>query len=599
MKETPPSEPKQLSVEDLKAAQEQHEAEIAASKKAEEEERIRKEKLQTRAGEQYEERGAALEEMGLSQAEVDKFKAERIEERIANAEKLREGEEAKEEELRRASAELAKIGKDLEGVRALISGKSEEEIAPQVKAVLQELIGKNAGAEREAGGLAKELERIKAGQVSGEEVERYRKLQEHIEALNTQVAEIEGNPFVIGRLFEEAKTEHAIRESVVGEANYGVSGGRDRREFIEEVCQKFLGEEFAARGVDQIKDPKEREKIMRELAREVATGVGGGVDSSGLQWRLRREPTENERIGAVLKNLLGTEGTLAGTATFFKNAVGEKTSPLTKKEGLNTYTFAKYDAEKTRDAVHDLIGRHLGTLNFVRSRALGTRMHQGNVMGGDHRFRDGDWSVFRDGVSKYGFSFAEEGPILPREADPSVIKNTKEKFQKDKDGAQNLEQKMTSEEKEELNQEISRLEKYLQELQSSFDKAEGAEEDMKKYASELRVHGGPESGKAWIKRIDGEISEAKRRLSEFQAERSNLGILSFGKKRETDERIASEERLISTKNAEKAKLEKDVKAHTDAENILRQEGQSYKIQDKINDVKQNLGRKKSRLQVLG
>jgi hypothetical protein len=92
---------KEPSFEELMRTQQEHQQKVASEKAAAEEERKRVEQQQAEAETGYERRAAILEEAGLSQAEIAKMKAAKIEERMASSDKLRESAFAKEEELKR------------------------------------------------------------------------------------------------------------------------------------------------------------------------------------------------------------------------------------------------------------------------------------------------------------------------------------------------------------------------------------------------------------------------------------------------------------------------------------------------------------------
>lgn len=360
-----------------------------------------------------------------------------------------------------------------------------------------------------------------------------------------------------------------------------------------------------ARGIDKIKDPKESEKAMRDLAKDIATGVSGyeDVEPTQLARSNLRNLNSNERVGLVLKNLIGKYGTLTGTTGFFELA-GERKSIQKKKEGLRDYEFSVDDPEKSKEATRDLIGRHLGTLNLVRGTALGTRMYQGNIMGGSQRFKDEEWKVFSNGVSKYDFDVFEKGPIVPRSADTSVIEKARASFGKDKEGAEKVEKKMILEYVGELKSRISGLEEKIKELIALKKKVEEAEETQKDVNRKCRerfdAYFQTDAGslKEKIGKLDGERIKQMRDREAAENEKSRLGKLSFRKKGELD-------KVISDKTARERKIIEDIdflqKAESSlygANRILKENPPAHKIGNEMMSANQEGGKLKSQLESL-
>jgi TolA-binding protein len=477
-----------------------------------------------------------------------------------------------------ASERIAKL-------EELVAGKSEEEIAAPVKEALEKAKGKKADVDRDAGSLSAELERLNASQVSNAEVNRFTQLQGQLETLNSDIAKIEGNPFVIDRLIEEAKTEDRMREVVVREAGMGYMAP-ERRAFVGEICQKFLSEEFAARGIDKIKDQKEKEKAMEELVGAVSRGVSGGDNYSNIERPAYDgdKITKDMRLGLLLKNLIGEYGTLAGTVGFFEYATPKK--KIKSAAPFSTNRFED-DPERTRE----LIRSHLGTLNLIRAYSL-------KAPSLDRIEWSRNSSAFDEQASKYGIRTTESGPIVPKDADKSTVEDMQRDFSKKKEEAAKVEERMTKEKIEGLNREISYLEEELKKAELFLERARRAEkvmEDLKKVDQQF----GSQSGiKDKMARVDSQIYETKKKIEWAREEKSRLGPLSFIQKGKKGEEIAGLESTLSSQKAEKIRLEEAQRSLAEAENALREAGPVYKAEELVMKIKQNLSNLKMKVEAI-
>lgn len=449
-----------------------------------------------------------------------------------------------------------------------LTGREEKDIAEEVKAALKQVQEKKAAIGGALQGLTQELGTMKAESVSDVQIQRYQELLKKMDELNAQVADIEANPYMIERLFAEAKAENEMRDNVVREAVGGVWRQPKETEIMSQVVQRFLTEEFETRGFDEIKDPKEREKAMREFAQAVASQVGGGADHGPNDFaRLKKD----ERVGILLKNLVGKYGTMAGTEGFLGIASGGR----------------KFDSSPQNDEViGDYIRQHLGTINYLRANSSGLKTYQDAILG--RRFGEYDRKSFDQNMYKYGLSAYEGNAIVSRDADENIKNKTQAEFQKNMKEAQDWEKATVEEEKGQLNAEISEAETEVQRIQNIFSDAKSASE-FTEQARRENIYSASEAQRR-LAEINGAIANLESRRSKAEEELNKLGALSFGRKKELRNEISRIDHELTGYNGKREQkdyLDKLVKAY--------ETGSPWKIEDELRKAQQNLNVKKNRL----
>ena len=456
MKETPGgTEDPTPSFEELQAAQHEHEEGL----EKQEDEKKKEEKARAGAEVGYGERQEALGEARAVQGQIDQLKHERIQERIASRGKLRESEIAKERELEGVNGTIAEIDGQLKKIQSLVTGKDMDKVAPAVKQELERVLAKKEEVTQQSNALANEIGKMKSDEISDDEIRGYQNLRDRVEELSGKVSEIEGNPYVIERLMEEAETENKIRNRVVDATIYGkhTSSSDVWSDFAKEATQLFLSEEFASRGIDAIKDPQEREAAMKKVAGEIMQGVAGSTD-----WAEDRM-SPSRASGRLLKNLTGNYGTLDGTLGFMASA----------ENAVDRYGD-KIDEEKMQAAV----SKHLKTLNLIRgySSGIGDR-YQRHALGNNGGKL---WRSFDSEVRRYGFTTSPEGALIPRGAEGEAVKAVDEFFSKKRNQAVGIDRQLWQAEKTETEKEISERRDRLAELKKQFAEAEDVEERIQK-----------------------------------------------------------------------------------------------------------------------
>ncbi len=562
------TEPETLSLEELRAAQARKDAETVETKREQEAEEQHQKELQARAKEDIAPRESALAGLRSSQSEVDRLRAYHIEERIANSEKLRESQTAKEAELQKAQGEFGQIERQLTEIQSLMASREEREIAEEVKGAFKQAQGKKSEVEKILRELTQELETMKAESISDVQIQRYQKLLEGMGDLNAQVADIEANPYMIERLFAEAKAENEMRDNVVECAMWGVRRDPKETEIMSQVVQSFLTEEFEARGFNKIKDPKERERAMREVTQAVASQAGGGAESGPLSLAgLKRD----EYVGVLLKNLVGKHGTMAGTAGFLGLASGDR----------------EFGGSPQNDAaVGDYIRQHLGTLNFLRASASGLTFSRDTILG--QRFSKDSRRSFDQDMGRYELNAYEGSAIVSRDADKNTKDRAQAQFRKDMKAIQDWEKATIEQEKAQLNAEIFKVAAEAQELQVKLSEAKDANVFIEQ-ALRGNIYSENEAQRR-LAEVNNTIANLEPRRAQAEEELNELGALSFRRKKELRNEILRIDHELTGYNGEKDYLGKLVKSY--------KTGSPWKVEDELIKAQQNLIVKKNRLDYL-
>jgi len=565
------SKAKEMSIEELKAAQAKKDAEVAEAKRQKEVEEQRQKELEAGTQADIERRESALAELRENQAEIDELKAARIEEKIADSEKLKESQAAKEAELQKTQDDFNQIENRLAEIQALMEGREEKDIAEEVKAALEQVQRKKAAIGDALQRLTQELDVMKAESVSDVQVQRYQELLKKMDELNAQVADIEANPYVIERLFAEARAENEMRDIVVKEALGGVWRHPKGAEIMAQVVQRFLTEEFEARGFDEIKDPKEREEAMREFTRAVASQVGGGEDRGpGDPARLKKD----ELVGILLKNLVGKYSDMAYTEDLLEIASGGR----------------KFDGSpQNNEVVGNYIRQHLGTINYLRANSFGLKTYSEAILG--PRFNEYKWKAFDKNMHKYGLIAYEGNVIVPPDSDKNTRDKIEAEFQRNMKEIQDWEKAAVEEEKARLNAEISEVEIEVQRIKNMLSEISSAI-DFTKQARREDIYSEDEA-KRKLAKINTDIANLESRRTEAEEELSKLGALSFRRKKELKNeisRIDYELTGYNGKREQKDYLERLVKAY-ETGNPLKID----KLRDELIKAQEVLNAKKDRL----
>lgn len=554
-----PGPEEESSIEEIEAAQRAHEEKVTADQAAAKAELEKQRELKARAGGDYEKRQDLLTELQAVDAEAKRMEAEGIKARIEQKEQLKGIKSEREQALVELGQQVEAARDRLKQIDALVAGKSEELIAPGTKEALEAARSKFQEMSSSSYRLQGEIQNIGQQIVSDEQVNRYGELMAACDSLNAQIDELSTNPALIEMLEKEAKDEHQIREEIVRTALAESRAGYQtpKSEFVRQLTETCLTEEFKARGLDAIADPAKRLAAMREFAH----GYRDGVVHGDYQRIFYMEPAQqpNRWAGLLLKNLLGRHGTLGGTQGILKaNELGS----------VGRYGRDSARREVEASALYSAVYKHLRTLNLVKAYNAGTPNNRirGSVIG-----ETNNWGEFDRDMRLYSLGFENQPgqPLSPKDGDPAFKADLTAEFEKNKGAAEKIAAEIEKKIAEQRAADIAELEariKLLEEIRPQVAKAQ-----------ELVDAAGYEARKKWqqaIAREDQIIAANEPLLASQQRELDEVrGLFSGGRRREIQGHIDSTENTIRQAKRRKQEAEKAL-ADYDAAQALLQEHKS-------------------------
>ncbi len=533
----PGGEEEPKSIEDLKAAQDAHTAEVSARKVQEEAKAQHQRELEMQAQGEYAEGGRqdVLDEIHKIRAEADQMEAEHIRERKAQAEKLRGDAAEKKEALGVLQTEILSAKERVQEIGDIIKGVSEDEVASEVKESYDAAQKEHLALIAQAQYLDGEISQLEDQIPSSELVQKYEGLLTKLSELDTHMAEIESNPALIELIMKEAKSEDEMRDRVVHAAlaeaikhGYGKARREDPRvrELGEKITQTFISEVMADHKLSEIKDPAERQRNMHIILREMFEGVTSGHKSFGFEGIARERDVgkqHNMYNGLVLLNLLGGYGTLGGTLGFLRCA--EKGVRLGGIE------------DHTQDHIYNFraVVKHLNTLNLIRAYSFSLKGHdhlEQFVPGFVRWQNDFDMQVTSGG--KNGMDAREGQPIIPRSASEEEKARITERFEAEKKKAERLEEALKNEEEQKKQEAIKKIEDEIQKINAGIKVCEEAQRINKDKPIEHRDLEEREKGLESLRQEQGQL---EKDIQRYQGELSILGFFARGEKRDLREKI--------------------------------------------------------------
>ncbi len=524
------------SIEELRAAQEAHLAQIQAEREQAEREAEEEKRLRVQAREDYVEGGRqeTLDQIKQTRAEADQMEAENIRERQAQAEKLRGDAAEKREALDNLTAQFAAARERVKEVGDIIKGVPEDEVLPEVRESFDTAQREHLTLIVQAQHLEGEISKLEDQIPSVEQVQKYEGLLTKLAELDDRMAQIESNPALVELIMREAKSEDEQRDKVVhaalAEASRQSYGSRreDRRarDLGEVVAQTFISEVLASSGLDEIKDPAERQRRVYVILSEMFAGVATANKSFGFESIARErdfDKQHNMYNGLVLLNLLGGHGTLGGTLGFMRFA--EKGVRLGQVE------------DHTQDHIYNAraVSKHINSLNLLRAYSQGLKGHRhlDEFIPGFAGWQN-DFDRQVGGGGEQGIDAWSDKPIVPRSAPEAEKTRIRERFEAEKKKAEELEVTLKQEEEKAKEAAIQNLETQIAKI----------DEGVRLYEEAVRINQGkPLEYQNLVDREGGipglreEQERLEREIANLEEDLSHLGLFARGEKRDLREKI--------------------------------------------------------------
>jgi len=527
------------SIDDIIAGQQAHEAEIQRQKNAAAAEAARQQELHDRAGADYGTRVDLSGERESIQSEIEADQAQQIEERLAEADRLKEDQTQKELELAQSEEEFVTLEDRLRRLQSLAEGKSDEEIAPQTVAAIERTQTAYDALNAQRGTLVQEIEGIRTRQLSDSEVQRYQSLLERSQQINDQIGELETNPALVEILTNEAETKQQLLDQVVYEAMSQLRTGNipeGKREIVQGTVTRFMEEEFAARGISQVKDPADKLSQMRELVQDII--IGYGIDRQNPSSTQRLSGFSPRRIdqantGIVLHSLTGGYGDVSTTLDLLRE-------------------FGQGDLRGS-------LARHFGSINYLRA------CTQGMPNSRDVVPQTYDWERFDTEIQRIGAGVKapRSGPLVLREATPTEESRANVQFDKVKQEASKLEAEIIKRKMEAKEGRLRALDAQIELLTLTLAEVQRAEtlweqdgRNLESYRSQL----------AQLESDQARQEQIKKNTEDELAE--TTGFFQGGTRRELRRSINDTEAEIETITTRINSLKKKIEPLARAEQLL-------------------------------
>ena len=573
--------PPKVDLQKLKLAQTKKDQEtslILQQKQAEEE--IQK-NLQAKALIDLKSRDAILEELKSLQSEVEQLRAQRIEERINNAEKLKADKATKAEELSKTSSELAEADSELEKIKEIIGDKKEDELALEIIEALKQIELVKSEIEKKLTELTEEIKNIEAELISEEQINRYKDILKRMEELNAKIDEIESNPYLIEKLMEEASSEDALRQLVVDAVLSKIETEKKQtREIFSQLVQIFLTEEFKFREFDKIKDQTEKEEEMKKLIQAILSSLNAPADDKPQKLKYRDSSTPREQqqysIGMVLKVLTGRFGTIGG---------------------LN---IAMYSASAERDNItNEYIKSYLGVLNYLRAISFTLKSDRSidYFLNNSVRLGKDAWKSCDQQLYVRKLNVLPDGPLTSIDASDAERKKIQEKFDADSKKINKMEQEFIIQEnnriekrKKPIEERIEAIKKEMTDLESFLAEAKNQLEQYKKIQEEILEK-------------EKEIEELKSKIKLAGDKLVRQGFFAFSEKSYLKSRIKTIELQISTSSKKINELLKQQKeiykffTENSLERMIENTGKT-EVEIRLEEMKKEINELERQLDVL-
>lgn len=568
------------------AAQQAHEARLVAEAQAKAEEEARQVELRTHAGVDYGIRTDLLIESSQVQRDIDEAHAANFNERLAQANELSESKTKKNEELAKCDAEFASATLRFKRIEAAVNSVPSEQILQETQALYEDTESKLKAVTKTRAEIVATIDQIKSKMITAEEMTKYNSLVARQEEIAEQITALEENPALVELLNEEANTENQCRNQLKDAVIAKIMGftGRnpERATFVKKMVDQFLTEEFAARGINQIRDQHERIQSMDHLTNNLIVGLG--IDDIQLLvhgWDIPNFKERKDQFYAskLIQNLVGGYGSMDATLNFAEWS----------EHGIDSQGDPVYRRESPQ-AIASVVKKHLGTFNLLRATCLGlgkSQLQDKITVG----FR-GDWQQAIDSQLRHPDQKLEVnwggGPIIPTDATASGKAKIQAEYDKNFQAAKEFSEQYLQKQEETRLQRITDVEKEVVRLQGQLDRAAQINDRIKQLEAKNLLSS--------LSTTRGQVNLDEKTKTAKEDELGRTGSIHIGRRRELKKDI--QELAVDIQSGEERikRLEEEIRKTNQETADLRKEGlaigDTFQISDKISRFKKELEQKR-------
>lgn len=544
-----------IDMENLRRVQAEH-------AQAESERAARADHLLTTAGDKLTERESAISELRATNAEFSDIDKVEIEQRADTLESTI----SSLSELTTAYEETQKSINELQSVVAEMQAiiGDNQSVAPEVAAALEEanknleIYGKIAEKQKNEIG---ELEQHRTSLLEDDQLKNFERLRTQVTDLTAKIADLESDDAVIDLLVGSQETglegfaqaENTLRNSVVQEVQAQLGNGYVnplRREYAKVLTQKFLTEEFKARGIYEITDQRQRIEAMKDLSHNIRIALRDKL-ITGTRY-LDEGRSAYQMSGVALSNIIG---------------MGGSPDRLQFVRLSEDRSISSRDEQAIRQTTRYFILKHLDTINFMLSQAEGYGGMQKEVT------KISDVNEFRATLANVGItSSGASEPVMPLErenmnnfqqqtakdgepvVDNATVLAIRESYGKNVEMAKQAK----SLEREKETRKLAELEKTLEQLERADKTMAEASRTVKSLCDDSTPEQVLSGINSTISQLNSRLETAKSNLAEHSLQR--VPIFGRGKHTKHGEglegMIADIEKQLEQANTKKSQIEK-------------------------------------------
>lgn len=288
----------------------------------------------------------------------------------------------------------------------------------------------------------------KEAQLDDEQMHAYQSLVEEVDTLTKKATSLMSDKDVQEKLLGSknpdnegyARIENSIRDSVVLALENELGKGQassQRKEYVRQLTQKFLTEEFTAKGVYNTQDQDERMRRMGDISRSIILGLQNSfirLNDMHKGGEINDVAFKDAMSGVAIANLAGIAGSPSEARLVY----------------LTRDVNAPRDHESRKALDRSFFLDHLGTMNFMLSQTEAAGDKSNDIT------RISDAESLRKTLAQVEIGReTDHGPALPDGQEshtvrPAVIDEIKRDYSADAERAKNN----SAKEREELESQL-------------------------------------------------------------------------------------------------------------------------------------------------
>jgi|GEM_PF-4504593 len=341
-----------------------------------------------------------------------------------------------------------------ERVAKIEEAAGDYKMPPEVKSYLASTKNRLDELTIQAEVLSKELEKTRGKKVTPEEEQRFQRLQSETGKIYSTLDTIDENPKMVEIMVNEAETEGEKVNEVVNYASRLIpwqylKALPEKEKYIDELTRIYWREECQALGIDTVANPKDKLRLINELARNMILGL------ENSNYFPDNNSKQQAYSGKMLGSLLGVKGSTFAYPN--SNMAGGYGDNLSGPGNEHESGFSKW------------ISVHQNSVNFARAFAAADAGNYAQNMQTVAGLREDDWHSYIDSdiIQTGKFEIDEKtGAILPKNADEGEKELTRQTVESVKERARGVYAGIKERVRAEKAEQIAKIDQAIAELKA-------------------------------------------------------------------------------------------------------------------------------------